>query len=508
MKYAVDKPLMNKAGFVANDFALNRNNDTGNQPLRLKFHAGGTDFLSIGLTSLGNEMVLNPEDYFPAGNNSAYWGSNENYDIYNNENNETPPVSGTDYNYTHQAINLILDWAVSNLTIDSNRIYLDGSSFGSIGAFFFAMTYPERIAAIKLSVGCFNLAFQNDSNQVCTLNAGNGNRTTGDQRMGTVSSNLATNLGYPVYSMLNGGWLANHFNSKNYPVIYSINGKRDTLVGWTEKTMFYDSVNAAHLGGYYFYDNRTHGGTGSTWSDNNFDLFRYRKNNSYPAFSDCSANEDFGNGSAESGAPFGSINGFLDWKDQITDETSKWETTVFLRDLKESSGAIYPAPSSCTVSITPRRLQQFKVTAGDALAWTITHGNQVVQSGNLYYTGGLITIPDITVFKDAVKFSLINQTLQDSIGFTTSSIIVYPNPFAFSTNIRWELPSSGKCSVKIYDVQGRWISTLADGEQSEGIHQVTWNAENPGGAPVTTGVYLVRLETGTNSETKKIIVQR
>ncbi len=508
MKFNAGLPLMNNAGYIATDFAVNSNPHSGLQPLRIKFHAGGSDFLSTGLVPSADEIVLNPEDYFPSGNNAAWWGSNENFDLFNDENNKVPPVTGIDYNYMHRSLNLLLDWAINSLPIDSNRIYLEGTSFGAIGAFFFAMTYPERIAAVKLTVGCFNLAFQNDSNKVCTLNTGNGNRITGDNRMGTVNTDLMSSLGYPVYNMLNGGWLAHHFAEKNFPFLYSINGKRDTMVGWTEKTMFYDSVNAYHLGGYYFFDNRTHGGSGSTWNDNNFNLFRYRKNLSYPAFSDCSINEDFGNGSAGSGASFGSVNGFLDWKDDISDSPSQWSATVFVRDLKQASGKIVQAPASCNVTVTPRRLQFFNPKAGDEIAWTVSHGDQVIQSGMLYYAGGLITLPGVSVFKDSVRISITNLTVQDSIGFNTTSLLTYPNPFSTKTSIRWELPSQGRCIISIFDIQGRRVKILQDQEESAGVHQVNWNGDDANGRPLPDGIYFVQLEAPGASQVKKMMVQR
>lgn len=508
MKYATGVPLMNKTGYIATDFAVVTNKSTGNQPLRIKFHAGGSDFLFTGVEPILNEVLLTPEDYLPSGNNSAWWGSNENFDFENDANNTHPPTSGIDYNYMHQTFNNIIDWAITALPIDSNRIYLEGSSFGAIGAFFYAITYPERIAAVKLTVGCFNLAFQNDSNKVCSLNTGNGNRITGDNRMGTVSRNLNTNLGYPIYDFLNGGWMAHHFDEKDYPVFYSVNGKRDSMVGWTEKTMFYDSVNTYHFGGYFFYDNRTHSGNGATWNEANFDLYRYHKNVSYPAFSNCSANEDYGNGSAKTGASFGTINGFLDWNDQVTDTNNEWSATVFLRNLVESSGAIYPAPSSCTVDITPRRLQHFKPAEGDEIYWNVMHQNSVIQSGSLYYAGGLITIPAVTVFDDSVKITLSNQTIQDSIGFSSNSIIAYPNPFTSTVNIRWELAADGNCTVEIFDVQGRQISLLSNGWQTAGVHQVSWKGVNETGAPLCNGVYFVRLAANGTTETRKIVFQR
>ena len=116
---------------------------------------------------------------------------------------------------------------------------------------------------------------------------------------------------------MNGNWMTNTYKEKDYPFIYSMNGKNDTIVGWTEKTIYYQSLNTSHIGGYYFWDGRKHGGGPDVvWSDDNYNIFKYSKNLSFPAFANCSTNEYAGNGTAADGEAFGTVNGFLDWDGQ------------------------------------------------------------------------------------------------------------------------------------------------------------------------------------------------
>ncbi|MBA2407875.1 MAG: T9SS type A sorting domain-containing protein [Chitinophagales bacterium] len=504
MKYAIDQPLMNKAGFIAMDFAVYNNVTTmGLFPLKMRFHPGGSDFLENIATPRDSEITISPEDYFPSGNNSTWWGANENFDIYNDLKNEVPPISGINYNFGQQRLTHILNWAIRNLPVDSNKIYLEGTSFGAIGAYFYAMTYPENIAAVKLNSGSFNLAFDHDYIPYCSLNEGMPNRETGNRRFGTVSSNLITNLGYRTYDLLNGEWLCHTFREKDFPVIYSVNGKNDTLIGWTEKPIYYDSVNSNYVGGYYFYDGRNHAGEGGSWGDNNFDYFRYKKNVSYPAFANCTANEDYGDGHATDGAPFGSINGFLDYKADPEEDATHWKTTLFLRDLILNTEELYKAPNSCNADITPRRLQQFNPAVGDALIWTVTHKGLVIQSGTFTYNGGLITIPQITVYRDSVQLEIARENTGTSMDFTNSNLILYPNPFFDALYIRCEMPVSGDCSLKIYDLQGRLVQVLMTGTYSQGIYQHTWIPENE-----SNGLYLIQFETADATETKQAILIR
>ena len=65
----------------------------------------------------------------------------------------------------------------------------------------------------------------------------------------------------------------------------------------------------------------------------------------------------------------------------------------------------------------------------------------------------------------------------------------YPNPFNPSTNIRYDVPTSAKVKIVIYDILGREVSTLMDGVQVAGRYVTTWNASG-----LATGVYIYRME--------------
>ncbi len=77
----------------------------------------------------------------------------------------------------------------------------------------------------------------------------------------------------------------------------------------------------------------------------------------------------------------------------------------------------------------------------------------------------------------------------------------YPNPFNPSTVISYRLPFSSHVTLKIYDVLGRQIKTLVDEKQISGNHSVTFNA-----ATLPSGVYFYRLQAGTFSQTKKLVL--
>jgi len=71
----------------------------------------------------------------------------------------------------------------------------------------------------------------------------------------------------------------------------------------------------------------------------------------------------------------------------------------------------------------------------------------------------------------------------------------------FETTIRYNLPKSGEVSLKVYDLSGREVATLAEGHCSPGQFQLTWNA-----ADIPSATYLVVLRSGAEMQVQKVVV--
>ena len=77
----------------------------------------------------------------------------------------------------------------------------------------------------------------------------------------------------------------------------------------------------------------------------------------------------------------------------------------------------------------------------------------------------------------------------------------YPNPFNPTTIIRFAIQSTSFVSLKIYDILGREVSTLANEQKSPGIYEVNFNASR-----LSSGIYFYQLRAGTNVETKRMML--
>jgi len=78
----------------------------------------------------------------------------------------------------------------------------------------------------------------------------------------------------------------------------------------------------------------------------------------------------------------------------------------------------------------------------------------------------------------------------------------YPNPFNPTTAISYQLPTSSRVMLKVYNVLGQVVQTLVDGMQDAGYKFAEWNA-----AAVPSGVYFYRLEATSTSDPGKTFVQ-
>jgi hypothetical protein len=68
-----------------------------------------------------------------------------------------------------------------------------------------------------------------------------------------------------------------------------------------------------------------------------------------------------------------------------------------------------------------------------------------------------------------------------------------PNPFNPTTRIVFTVDRERELAVTVHDVRGRAVTELARGSFTAGPHEVVWNGADGAGAPVASGVYLVRL---------------
>ena len=81
-----------------------------------------------------------------------------------------------------------------------------------------------------------------------------------------------------------------------------------------------------------------------------------------------------------------------------------------------------------------------------------------------------------------------------------------PNPFNPITRLSFDLATAGHARLKVYDAAGRLVTTLVDRHLGVGDHDVIWDGRDDKGRISAAGVYLYRLETGDEVETKRMVL--
>ena len=119
---------------------------------------------------------------------------------------------------------------------------------------------------------------------------------------------------------------------------------------------------------------------------------------------------------------------------------------------------------------------------------------QFAQPGN-----GPYSISEIQVYGDSATVDSILPPHVVPLAFMLSQN--YPNPFNPTTVISYQLPSSSFVTLKVYDILGRQVETLVEGNQKAGSYRVIFNGDE-----LASGVYFYRITTDRYAATRKMLL--
>jgi len=179
--------------------------------------------------------------------------------------------------------------------------------------------------------------------------------------------------------------------------------------------------------------------------------------------------------------------------------TIGWNKTLVGGDIYQINLNIYqvvrPNPSYFTMPVQIR----FNTSLGDT---TITlFNNAQTQNFQFQIVGNpqsIVFDPGNWILKDlqgVTEVKDLNIPLQYSLSQN------YPNPFNPSTTIEYSIPKSGNVTLKIFNVLGKELATLVNGQNEAGKHIVNFDASD-----LNSGVYFYKIEAGSFVDTKKMIL--
>ncbi len=183
-------------------------------------------------------------------------------------------------------------------------------------------------------------------------------------------------------------------------------------------------------------------------------------------------------------------------------------TLVTIRNVTKTSG-VWPASASVTLTCTANG-------TSDALSMRITKPCELIGSTEPTWprdvtgivtqftttTGGYQLTPRYLsdfVAPSAVQTESHTSTTVKGFGLAQN----YPNPFNPTTTINFSLDKAGLVSLKVYNILGTEVASLVNEFKAAGNYNVPFNASN-----LTSGVYLYKLQVGSQSLTKKLTLMK
>jgi subtilisin-like proprotein convertase family protein len=147
------------------------------------------------------------------------------------------------------------------------------------------------------------------------------------------------------------------------------------------------------------------------------------------------------------------------------------------------------------------RLNSSLLPIGSGQLVYIDAGEGLANGVTVYYTYTLVVDGQESGFSEEVE-----ATFKSGLPSVFALYDNYPNPFTPLTNIKFDLPKSGHVRLDIFDVSGRLIRILVDENRTAASHTVVWDGTDNRGGRVASGAYYYRLQTGSYSNTHKMLL--
>ena len=179
------------------------------------------------------------------------------------------------------------------------------------------------------------------------------------------------------------------------------------------------------------------------------------------------------------------------------------------------AGAFFTEPGVGTSTLGRRRVRFIVPTAADGSTWPASYslisGGRYevmqVEAGPLEYECN--PAAEAAPFR-APRCLASGQTVTSverdvNAGIPTEALVssVAPNPVRGTARFSYGVPSSARVDLSVYDMLGREVARLVEGEQAAGTYDVTFDT-----AELAAGVYVYRLTVGGRTSARTMVVAK
>jgi len=171
----------------------------------------------------------------------------------------------------------------------------------------------------------------------------------------------------------------------------------------------------------------------------------------------------------------------------LTDEALEGDVGVYADGRLVGVGVLNNGAAGIAVwGDDPTTTELDGATAGEPLAIRMPGQSVAVElvQGDLTYRTDGFTVARLNVAETPTEFGILSA---------------YPNPFNATTRITFSLPEAARVNLMVFDLAGRLVADLTDGEQEAGVHSALFDARE-----LPSGIYLVHLEAAGNVARQKL----
>jgi len=129
---------------------------------------------------------------------------------------------------------------------------------------------------------------------------------------------------------------------------------------------------------------------------------------------------------------------------------------------------------------------------------SITRMVIIIENGNeLFSSSEKFEVTEFIVGSVNGEINTVLSIIPDEYSLSQA----YPNPFNPKTTLSFAIPVDNEVTLSIYNLQGRDVATLIEGNMNAGYHSVVWDAN-----AYSSGVYFVKMMSGSYTNTQKLML--
>ncbi|MDZ7344022.1 MAG: GDSL-type esterase/lipase family protein [candidate division KSB1 bacterium] len=137
------------------------------------------------------------------------------------------------------------------------------------------------------------------------------------------------------------------------------------------------------------------------------------------------------------------------------------------------------------------------------------HGVTLDRSDRPFQIDSAVGVSDANQNPLPTEFKLIgNYPNPVRVSNFSSGSLPANDEVPLATRIVYQLPQPSRVKLALYDLLGREVMTLVDGEQEAGMHQAVWNSRDKTGRLLPAGIYIYTLTAGPYRSVKKLLLLR